>query len=53
MLENSAYGPSPRFRRSGSMLTHTLMAVGAALATGLLLGLLQPDVRRLWHFPAR
>ena len=27
MLENSAYGPSPRLRRSGSMLTHTLMAV--------------------------
>lgn len=27
MLENAAYGPSPRLRRSGSMLTHTLMAV--------------------------
>src|SRR5690242_11400414 len=27
MLENSAYGPSPRRRGSGSMLTHALMAV--------------------------
>ena len=43
MLENSAYGPSRRRRGSGSMLTHTLMAmVGAALATGLLLAFYNP-----------
>src|SRR5690348_7755381 len=43
MLENSAYGPSPRRRGSGSMLTHALMAVvGAALSTGLLLAFYNP-----------
>ncbi len=38
MFDDSGYGPFPRRRGSGNVLTHTLMAIlGAALATGLLL----------------
>ena len=43
MLDDTGYGPSPRRRGSGNMLTHTIMAVlGAALATGLLLAFYNP-----------
>ena len=43
MFDDSGYGPLPRRRGSGNVLTHTLMAIlGAALATGLLLALYNP-----------
>jgi S1-C subfamily serine protease len=43
MLENTGYGPLPRRRGSGNVLTHTLMAIlGAALAAGLLLAFYDP-----------
>src|SRR5215470_4277807 len=43
MLEHTGYGPSPRRRGSGSVLTHAIMAVvGAALATVLLLAFYNP-----------
>jgi len=45
MLEDTGYryGPSPRRRGSGNVLTHTLMAIlGAALAVGLLLAFYNP-----------
>jgi S1-C subfamily serine protease len=45
MLEDTGYGygPSPRRRGSGNVLTHTLMAIlGAALAAGLLLAFYNP-----------
>src|ERR1700722_358807 len=42
MLDNG-YGPSPRRRGSGNMVTHTITAVlGAALAAGLLLSFYNP-----------
>ena len=43
MLEDTGYGPSPRRRGSGNVLTHAVMTVvGAALATGLLLAFYNP-----------
>ena len=43
MLEDTVYGPSPRRRGSGNVLTHAIMTVvGAALATGLLLAFYDP-----------
>jgi S1-C subfamily serine protease len=45
MMEDTGYGygPSPRRRGSGNMLTHALMAIlGAALAAGLLLAFYNP-----------
>jgi S1-C subfamily serine protease len=43
MLDDSGYGPLPRRRGSGNVLTHTIMAVlGAALAAGLLLAFYNP-----------
>ena len=45
MLEDTGYryGPSPRRRGSGNMLTHALTAIlGAALAVGLLLAFYNP-----------
>jgi S1-C subfamily serine protease len=42
-MADTGYGPFPRRRGSGNMLTHTLMAIlGAALAAGLLLAFYSP-----------
>src|SRR3974390_3550952 len=43
MLDDSGFGPLPRRRGSGNLLTHIVMAVlGAALAAGLLLAFDNP-----------